>query len=258
MALSSGIFKKYKKKFVLDEDGLRRVEAVLLKAIDEQESPLELLYRVEREDDRFYETHNVADVLGDANIIGKKVKSLGIELVEKGKTNVHSEEEKETFVRIIFDKEIDPPYFSRDVIVQVSSVNRTWALMLADELETQISRLFKVKTTPKWVLSLVFVLFILLFYKIGEFTSGAEFEPQKNALRSTVSVALGAILTYLVSRIMPLPRWARTIIGAQSVFLWGEEESEYADRERLRRNIQWTIVGGFIASFLAGLALLAM
>lgn len=82
MKLSSGISKELKKQFVLDEDALIRIQGVLDKAAKSLQSDVQVVFRVEREDDRFYETANLEDVLSDPNIFGKKVTLIGIEIRE--------------------------------------------------------------------------------------------------------------------------------------------------------------------------------
>src|SRR5437868_2512427 len=71
--LRSGIAKYYGKAFVLEEDSLRRIQAVLEKAAKELPEETEILFRVEREDDRFYETANLDDVFSDPNIRGRRI-----------------------------------------------------------------------------------------------------------------------------------------------------------------------------------------
>ncbi len=253
MSLSSGIFKRYKKEFVLDEDGLRRIEGVLLKAAQEYEKELNLTYRVEREDDRFYETHDISDVLEDPNIKNKKIKMLGIDLREKD-NEASGHMENNSIVRIIFDKEDEPPIYQRNVIVSVSSQNKTWALIFADEIESQIVRLFKSRSLFRWLPPLFMVLLILVIYKYHEAIDGEEFNRLKTGIRAVITSLLIGGGTYVLAKTIWYPKWVRRIFGPESVFLWGEEEVEYLEREKLRKNIHWTILVGYFVSFFASMA----
>lgn len=254
MSLSSGILKRHKKKFTLDEDGLRRIEAVLKKAIESHNEPLVLYYRVEREDSRFYETYNLEDVLTDANVVGKKIELLLIylrnEKSEKG-------QDKERVVMIAFDKENEPSFIKRDVTIRISSENRTWALMLADELESQILRLLKVKNIKSTILFLVFALLAIATYNITKYVSEVGTSFPKIITQTVLMTFMVGALAHILFKLTPLPKWLLNYCSGQSVFLWGEEESEHSDRVRVQRNIYWGVIVAFIVSIISGIVLTA-
>ena len=71
--LKSGIMRSYRGWFVVDEDALRRLQTVLAKGASSLDFETHVVFRVDREDDRFYETTDLDDVLSDANLPGKRV-----------------------------------------------------------------------------------------------------------------------------------------------------------------------------------------
>jgi hypothetical protein len=252
MSLSSGIFKRYKKKFLLDEDGLRRIEAVLISAAEKTDKDMHVIYRVEREDHRFYETSDIEIVLNDANIAGKKVNILRIELREKLSND---EQKPEMVAGVWFDNEIEPSFYKRDVMLKVSSNDRTWALMLADEIEPQVSRLLKIKGKNYLLYIITSCVFAVFTFKLSEFFSGDSFELMKGIKDSILLTVMAALLTFLLSKVTTFPMWVNDIYNNNSVFFWGEEEQEYKNRLRIKRNLHWTVFIGFLVSVGAGFAM---
>ena len=246
MELRSGILKKFKKKFVLDEDSLRRLEGILKKSIDDYEGDLALVYRVEREDDRFFETTKIEDVLADPNVSGKKIDLLGIELREPLEDTQSTGRYKQIVV-IAFDNEDDPPMFKRDVIFSISCSDRTWALLLADEIEPQIERLFKSKQTPRLLLLLLAIPLIPIFLRLLAQMAGASFEFRQGAILTVLGI-IGIALIFFLGKYVGYPNWFKTYFGPESVFLWGEESSQYPDRENTRQNIKWGVIVAFLVS----------
>lgn len=252
MSLSSGIFKRYNKKFLLDEDGLRRIEAVLISSAEKTDKDLHVIYRVEREDHRFYETSDIEVVLNDANISEKKVNILRVELREKLND---SDQTPEMVAGVWFDSEIEPSFYKRDVMLKVSSNDRTWALMLADEIEPQVSRLLRIKGKNHLLYVITLCVFSICTFKLSEFFSGDSFELMKGIKDSFFFTAMAASLTFLLSKVTVFPKWINDIYNNNSVFLWGEEEQEYKNRLRIKRNLHWTVFIGSLVSIGAGFAL---
>jgi hypothetical protein len=164
VVLKAGIFKRYKKLFIIDENGLRRIEGVMVQAASAYSEPLTITYRVQREDARFYETHNIDDVLTDPNVSERRINLLSIELRRTSGLNNLESHDLDPVVWVIFDKD-DRPFQTSQVKVSISCPDKTWALMLADELEPQITRLFKVKKFPVWVISLLPLILTLIVYR---------------------------------------------------------------------------------------------
>lgn len=248
MSLSSGILKKHKEKFILDEDGLRRIEAVLKKAIESQGEKLTLYFRIEREDHRFYETYELEDVLKDPNVTGKKIELLLIILENSDNLG--------RIVTIAFDKQIEPSILRREVYVKISSENRTWALMLADDLESQILRLFKVKKINRAITVTAYVLLAVINYYLIKYLADDNSDITKKLVKTFLTTVAASLIFHMLFKIFALPKWIQQNFSTQSVFLWGEEESEYGDRIKLQSNIYWVVVVGFAVSLVSGIALL--
>lgn len=251
VTLTSGIYKRYKKLFILDDDGLRRIEGVLRKAAAEYSEPLHVVFHVRREDDRFYETENVDEVLSDPNITDKRIKLLGIE-VRKVRVPEQDGQEHDRIAWVVFDKD-DPPMQTPEVVLRISSPDKTWALMLADALEPQITRLFKVKRFPNWLFLLFAPIGGLIAYRISKSYPSSSDEAMSIA-RLTSVACLALVLTLMVhTRIAEKKFRILRIFSSEPVFHWGEEVASSGDRDALRKNILWVVVIGFIVSLLAGL-----
>lgn len=254
MKLQSGINKRYRQCFVLDEDALRRIEGVLHNAQTKLPPEVRLVYHVERSDNRFYETETLDDVLADPNVSQRKVNRLEIALrTPEEHPSSTGRRDSSDLVRITFafDDSNELQFLRRDVTFRITSEDRTWSLLLADELEPQILRIFKAHRTPRWILYLFSAPFIILFVKTGELIDNEKYTKFK-------SVVLSALIALFLFVILPTmlkytrsPRWFTRYFGPESVFLWGDEVEYYQNREQLRKNVFWMVLVGFLISFVA-------
>lgn len=251
MALASGISKRYKNLFILDEDGLRRIEGVLVKAASTYPEPLTVTYHVRREDDRFYETHNIDEVLTDPNVSGRRIKLLGIELRKTSSLTDQKDDDTNPIAWVVFNKD-EPPFEVPDVRVRISCSDKTWALMLADELEPQLTRLFKVKKFPSWVFILFTPIITLVAYRASSWLGFEDKEAITHAKLTAIFYILAILVFYLHYRTSERKIRALSITASEPVFLWGEEISAFIDREAIKKNIFWVLIVGFIVSFIAG------
>lgn len=87
--LNSGINKSIRKPFVVDENALRRIIGVIEKHAKDLDLQTEIIYRVEREDDRFYETNDLSEVVSDPNVDGKRITNLSVRLVKSDTGSEH-------------------------------------------------------------------------------------------------------------------------------------------------------------------------
>lgn len=252
LALASGIYRRYKKLFALDDDGLRRIEGILKKAASNYREPLSVTFHVEREDDRFYESESVDEILSDPNVPEHRIRMLAIELRKTAALEESKEREYDKVAWVVFDKD-EPPVQTPDVRVHISSPDRTWALLLADELEPQVTRLFKVKKFPNWVFILFAPVFMIIGYRISIFMGSPIPKAIGNAVFTTVGFIMVVLLlmahTAIAEKKFPLLR----TLASEPLFLWGEEISHAADRDALRKNILWVVIVGFLVSLVAGL-----
>ena len=261
MKLTSGISKRYYKAFILEEDSLRRIHGLLEKAAKELPDPSTVVFHVEREDDRYYQTTNIDDVTADPNIMGKRTMLTSIELRSTHQTQAQlSPGEPEWIVMVVFSlEERSGSMFSRGdrVIMRISSENKNWALLLSDELEPQIQRTFKVKQTPRWLLWLFALPFIVMAIKLSylslpllQTTTEASLLMGFIGIVSGISagVITGSVFALIYLRIGGMHKRFVRVFGPESAFLWGEEIESYQDREKLRQNILWGIIVAFVIS----------
>ena len=257
MTLSSGISKKFKSRFLLEEDDLRRIEGILAKAQSSYQEPLLLVYHVEREDDRFFQTHEIDEVLADPNVKNRRISLIGVGLENAAQSTPNSSR-GDSVVSIWFNTNEHNAYFVPPVEIRISSPNRTWALLLADELEPQITRIFKVKSFPTWALLLPAS---LLAYGIYRLTIALGVPPTKSATLGVIGTMLIASLVSIfmyLSRANVVAPWLFKNFSGSSHFLWGDEPYYFAKREKLRSNLFWVIFIGFFVSLLAGIATLGL
>jgi hypothetical protein len=245
MALESGIAKRFKKAFVLDEDGLRRLEGVLTKAITTYPEPLTITFRVEREDDRFFETHSIDEVLADPNIDNRSIRLLALEL----------RAEWLAVAEIRFDKD-RPPFQEPDVKFHISCPDKTWALMLADEIEPQLTRLFKAKPFPKWIFFLFTPLIGLAAYRLSTYLGMGSLSSSSDAIIVMFCFLVLLLSLNTANALASRKLWLFKLITAEPVFLWGEQLTTFNDRESLRKNLFWSVLVGFFVSLIAGFATL--
>ena len=261
MNLTSGLSKQYKRSFILDEDALRRFHAVLDKSSKDLSFPTRIVFRVEREDDRYYETTEVDDVLSDPNILGKRVNVLSIELrpeIADKKTNVTHVIWQ---VMVLYSlREKDRPFPNPDLVhIRIATQDRNWARLVADELESQVQRTFKAKATPRWLLALCLLVVLVVVccwsFSLTPPAARGALIPRAAELAGLVGILSGiiAMFGYMSFRLSHGPTWFLRAFGPESAFLWGEESQSYPNRGQTRRNIQWCVLVAFLVSVIAGL-----
>lgn len=228
--LKSGIIKHYNSHFILEEDSLRRIQAIFDKAAKELTDEPEVVFRVEREDDRFYETLNIKDVLDDPNVTGRRVGSVSVELRQK----VNSDDSQIHDIGAVAKVE----FFSEDkfrvgkwrnrISFEISHDNRNWALLLADEIEPQIQRTLKAKGFPRLIFIISLLPFILIYIKIIRkyWPHETGNEPFNGLmLGATIVMCLLVAIVWILSFETP-PTSLSRFLGPESVFLWGDEVQE--------------------------------
>jgi hypothetical protein len=251
LTLASGIYKRYKQLFALDDDGLRRIEGILKKAAANYSEPLTVTFHVQREDDRFYETESIDEILSDPNLPEHRIRLLGIELRKTAALKEVKDRDQDKVAWIVFDKD-EPPVQQPDVRIRISSPDKTWALMLADELEPQVTRLFKIKTFPNWIFLLFAPVIAMIGFRLSVWAGLPPPQPWKNGLWTAGGyIAIVLLLMAHTAIAEKKFRWLR-IFASEPLFRWGEEISHAAERESLRRNIWWVVIVGFVVSLAAG------
>ena len=118
MSTRAGTYKEYKSNFHLDEGKLRKISDVVKNHASKLPNKTYINYRVNREDESFYDTSTIDEVLADDNTPGRSIKLIGIEL-NNTEESVERErhfgpEQRKALVIIIFDR------FGKDEKVMVS------------------------------------------------------------------------------------------------------------------------------------------
>ena len=237
--LKSGIEKELKGEFILDEQALRRIVGVLEQKAKDLDYPTILVFHVKRVDDRFYETTKIDDVLADPNIQDRKIHSLSIELRNEDPNKKPEPWERDWFVLVRFVLK------ENLVIIAVGHEDKNWALLLVDELEPQIMRTKVAKKIPTWILVMFYfamaLFFVVITRKYSVYLPKSIFDFSRNLIY--FCVILISFLSF-----GNRPEFLSRFVGPNSCFHWGDQLSVYSDKERLRQNLQWIVIIGFLLS----------
>jgi hypothetical protein len=239
--LRSGISKIYRRPFVLDENTFRRIYALLEKAATDLASQPSIVFRIEREDDRYYESISIDEVLSDPNVPNRRINitSIGLRDINQP-TQTSPYRERGWIVQVRFDLD------DNEVRIQIDTEDKNWSLLLADQLEPQIQRTFNVKATPRWTLALFFIPFLVVIVKFFRSMPSDSVFTSLSLITATVPIAM--VPLFVIGSGKVTSKWFVTLFGPESAFLWGEEARYYKDRERTRQNIFWAIIVAFIVS----------
>jgi hypothetical protein len=263
--LRSGIIRSYGGRFVVDEDSLRRLQAALAKGAPSLGFDTHVVFHVDREDDRFYETTDLSDVLSDANLPGRRVQSLSIELRRVGASSTDRPWQERWVVQVTFgtasglnSRSRYRRMFDETAELTVMTPDRNWALLMADELEPQVQRVLA-KSRMSWLTYPAAVAMLLVIGAVSEVLRvqavSVLLQPY-TIWKMTAAFPLGVVLAWML-RSLPfrilLPLGFERWFGHESVFLWGEELKQYPQRQRFRRNLLWSVVVAFLVSLLASL-----
>ncbi len=259
MNLKSGISKELKRQFIVDENSLIRIKGVLDKSAESLEKPAQVVFHVEREDDRFYETTKLDDVISDPNISGKKITLVGLEIRED---QLDKESRRDWIARVIFlaERKLGAKFKeTNEIHIEISTNDKVWALLLADELEPQIERTINRSKMPRWPLVGLGAFgvygFIKLYFFVKEKLPIDQIETFKPVIATVLFIPfLYSLWIFVFSGIMGNQNWLIKLIGPESVFLWGEEEKRFNEREQTRKNLFWAVMVAFVVSALASVA----
>jgi len=248
LKLSSGLKREINSHFVLDEDGIRRIVGVLQTRAATLAYKTAVVLVVHREDDRFYETTEIADVLNDANGSEHLIHSLSIQLRIADPNHALQPWERNWIVDVSYKASSKAP----SIQINVNSEDKNWALLLADELEPQVRRTMVAEQISGLAL-------LVSFAAVAAFgiTFIKKIVPQLGVSSETAGlleffawVALGAlVLNVLGERPWWITRWA----GPQSWFKWGEQSAVLSRCQERHKNIVWGVIVGFVVSVVSTL-----
>jgi hypothetical protein len=244
MDLPSGMSKRFNQPFLCDEDTLRRTQATLEKHAKElSKRSTTVVFHVEREDDRYYETTRIEEVLAEPNVSGKRICLLSIEL-RPSRSNANSGED--WLAILLFSFAQPETLHGKDfVILRFVSSNKNGALLLSDELEAVVQQTRKVSSTPPWLLSLFMLPYILVGMKVSTLFASIY------ARVAFLFFILGSLLLIGYAAVESIsrygfPTWFKRAFGPESAFLWGSEAHAYPEREKTRRKIFWGVGIAFL------------
>lgn len=240
--LKSGVSRELEGHFVLDEDGIRRIVGVFEAKSKDLAHPTSIVFHVEREDDRFYETTKVDDVVADANTPGHRITDLGIELRNADPNKPPQPWERDWIAAVHFKTKR-----GKQSIV-IGAEDRNWALLLADELEPQVVRTFTPKKIPTLLLVGLYVATAIWLHTLLKLLPKFSFFDIVPVIRTAIWLGAGLLAIETIgSRGKFISSWA----GPESSFHWGEQATSYAHSEGLRHNLFWVVIVGFIVSVAA-------
>ena len=275
----AGLRKEYKKHFTIDEAKLRRIADIIREHSKKLEDKTYLKFYVERENDAFYETQNIDEVLADDNVLGQSIRIVLIELLKETpdvSNGNKPESEQKLLAYIAFSR-----FRNIKVGFFVADKDRDWCFLLADELDTQINRLLK--KVPFLFIPLESI-DIITFFGLGGLILGyliflASQTPPAFTLEEikamsiderTVEVLslavngqsasgyiapimlIGVALIFILISLKPVER----ILGklSRSVFYWGDMAQLHNQFESWIFRLKWGICIAFVVSLAASIA----
>lgn len=278
MTERAGILKKYTQNFFLDEAKLRKIDSVLREHASKLKEKTFLTYYIERENDSFYETHDIEEVLKDDNSPGAAITALVMK-VHKTDSGDDQPRKPQSEKKPIASVEFFPLKDSK-VGFSVTEKERGWCFLLADEIEAQIKRVF----TPGTFLFLrrrIFDLIIFFSFAMVAMWWGIKvirhtlprFTPQEIASMSLEgrTQKILELLTRQVSMfdwllplswfvmvlvmVMPLLRPFSRLVEKlrRPVFYWGDMMQVHDRFERKSQRIKWGIVVALAVTIVGGL-----
>lgn len=270
-----GIRKTYKKHFTLDEAKLRRIVDIVREHAKKLTDQTFLKFYVERENDAFYETRSIDEVLDDDNALGRSIRTLTIEL-HKEPTEENTgkpESERKPLVFVAFAS-----FREEKVVFFIEEKDRDWCFLLADELDTQIKRVLKsvpLLLIPKEYIDMIvfftlggLILLYLMFLGLRvppaftldqiktmttdertvELLSLAVKQHSTSGLILPIFMLLYALVWGVIA-LRPIER----ILGkmSRSVFYWGDMAPIHDQFERKILHLKWGVCIAFVVSLAA-------
>jgi hypothetical protein len=242
--LNSGVSRELKGHFILNVSSLRSISNILEKRAKDLPYPCSVIFHVKREDDRFYETTQVDEVLEDANTMERKIEQLQIELRNADPNRTIKPWERDWIASVKFNSK------EGNQKIDVASENKDWALLLSDEIEPHIIKTLTATKIRTWLLLLFY--FAIAYWLHVTMQAPLHLVPTDSIPFIELVVWGGAL--YLTTKTVDrdderITRW----IGPESSFNWGEQTTSFNKREKLRQNLFWGVGVAFFISIAASL-----
>lgn len=282
MEKKAGLYKEYKKHFLLDEGKLRKIADIIRQHAEKYPEKTFIKYRVNRTDDSFFETSDLEEVLSEDNSPNRAIKHLVIEL------HLHSTgtdtpaavdvDRKKALVLVFFDgltKKDDR------ITVIIQAKDRDWCFLLSDDIDSQIQRILQKSVlpfnfSPRWIdpIFLLAILSIALFY-LMYFSSKLSPAFSLDQIRAMTLEERSINTLQLVSKKYSASDWllpstwlgmtiAMVFIGLRpisrlidklnrSVFYWGDMIAVHDLYEKRAGQIKWGVIIAFVISLLSSI-----
>jgi len=240
--LNSGIKREIKQHFVLDEAGIRKIVKVLESQATSLTQKYVVVFAVHREDDRFYETTNVDDVVGFANREGQAVQSLTIQL-RPDDPSLQQPWEDDWIVEVAFEREEKPSL----VTIEVNATDKNWALVLADALEPQVQNTISKQKIPSAVIWVLCAALLYLANVLVKRVFPATGVPADVGEWFQIACWVGAA-TVSFNTAEDRPAWVTNWAGPLSSFNWGEQAALHQSRVERQKNVFWVVIVGLVLS----------
>lgn len=251
IVLKSGIRRDYLHSFELGEDSIRRIVEVLMRAAHDLSEAHAVVFYVHRDDDRFYETLDIEDVLKDPNVEGRFVSYFRIELRNVDPERVPSPWDEDWVVSLGFSRRVkDVP-----VLLDIYHEHKGWALLLSDQLDEQVALTRVSNTVSDWLLVPFELSSAWVAYTLVGRAAGALGLPTAFGYAAQASVILAGLAGAFVTLDHGKTRAAflRRFLGPESVFLWGAQAQLYTRRQARRSAVFWGVIVAFVVSLAANL-----
>jgi len=276
MNKKAGIYKEYKKHFLVDEGKLRKLYNIIREYGDKLAVPYLIKMTVRRMDKSFYETTEIDEVLADENADGRTIEFITMELHRKAESNDNIKEtdfdRRKASIILILDR-----HDKEKVFFSIQGKNRDWCFLLADELDSNIRRvLTKSPILGNYPLAFVdlFVFIVLtgllLFYLAFSITTTPPTLSVDQILSMTIDARTQKLLEMAVNRdsdilwfgpiMLVITAVMMTFIGlrpfsrlfakmSRSVFYWGDVAPLHDAFEKRVSLIKWGVFIAFLVSF---------
>jgi hypothetical protein len=269
----SGIIKEYTQNFLTDEQKLRKIVDVIKDHSKRLSYETYLEFYVEREQEVFYTTHDIEEVLQDDNSSGEPILVITIALYKSDPTTEKDQKSLSDRRPIVFVG--FTPKKETKIRFSVLCESRDWTLLVSDELDTQIKRHlkrggFRLFQYSDYFLGLVIIylgqiLSTWLIDKHGEIhLSSAEInaltpnEQIQKILEITINrsyepvylLLCGFIVSWLIGGFLIAFRPISKLIGKTrtSFFYWGDMIQVYQKAEQRNTLLKWSLGISLIVS----------
>lgn len=256
----------FQKRFLLNEENLRKISDIILKRINDKDK-YKILYTVYRNDSFCFDTENIIDVINEDNSKEQKINRILI--------LVKDIEKKDFVLDLEFDKK-------ETVSFRIKADNKDFVYLLSSDLKDYIKNnvavCLRYSEETVRLINRYFPLLVILFFTLiipikGMYNNIIDKTILNNVLNSNdilekvnfiiennykTSNDYNFVIIYLIVFIIVflITIFINRILSVfiiSNIFIIGKEKDVYESRLKRRSNIIWVIVVGLILSVVSGL-----